>query len=1056
MSSEPDIDNYHLGCFQQSSSHHNPNMQTKRRSSYSNSHFAQPLSSQGIIYKDSCSIVSSQDNLGCSPSHYDCYGNRPQLRYEENICCIPPSPAPNSDRFVIGISAPQHRLMVQQQQQQRTMSPSSRYRVQDRYRDVSSPGHFLVNSTPLSSNDNYATYLSSAVHTPVKRYIPTPPLCTTDQVQYNDQPTLSNPGYHLSVSSTQNSLNQIGSSQTLKPQKSRNSSQQQQQPQPQSSQYRINMKCCSDKQQITSSTLPLNSSNTDHYATTPRIRSNMSSMKSNQSTASNSSSSNAACCSQTQSIMNAPYISRDYSTGITKVITPVNMMNQTDQSCINCRRTTGVHQQTQTGPISPIPPQQLTLSAIQDSHQSQSPISPQPSTHSMASAKSGEQTYSSSVPLPKQPEKIEEEPTIAPSPVVFANKPLQQATTQQEQSSMSHLPVQQESSITGSNRSFVFQYHHDSSSNLLVNSNANQRNMLQQQRQQNPSRYSRKQKVKDYVKREIAKFFGVDILSEEEERIKWFERQKRLAIRCFGQLRDDMDCTGSPRHQGRNDQQLGYRPDILPQNTDESERTHYKIEKKASVATMMWNGVSFLASRRHVRKQKQWSRSFAPAHVKNNDDSDLCDGISPLPNDETFFDSPNANSGNNQDEYGYNRQLYSTPSTSVRSNGWQIKSSQHEHELIAATGMRPGTRISAQLLDGIMDNSRRQVTNDIKLLRPNELDDRHDYRPFFTYWVNTVQILVLVISLICYGVVSFGIGMEQKTGQVMVTNLNLQQVSHQEQRNVWIGPRSMDLVHLGAKFGGCMRRDARVLDVIAKTKRKERETACCIRNDDSGCVQTSQAECSVGGLWPTQKTISTWKKWSPGDGPGGRISGSVCGLDPKFCDAPQSFEWPDDITKWPICRKTNSFSHRSRLKDHTAEHMVCEIIGHPCCTGVYGECRITTKEYCEFINGYFHEEASLCSQVSCMSNVCGMFPFFSHDVPDQFYRLFTSLYLHAGILHLAITIAFQHIFLSDLERLLGPLRTAIIYIASGIAGNLTSAIFVPYRPEVENHYFVFS
>jgi len=90
-----------------------------------------------------------------------------------------------------------------------------------------------------------------------------------------------------------------------------------------------------------------------------------------------------------------------------------------------------------------------------------------------------------------------------------------------------------------------------------------------------------------------------------------------------------------------------------------------------------------------------------------------------------------------------------------------------------------------------------------------------------------------------------------------------------------------------------------------------------------------------------------------------------------------------------------------------------------------------------------------------MSNVCGMFPFFSHDVPDQFYRLFTSLYLHAGILHLAITIAFQHIFLSDLERLLGPLRTAIIYIASGIAGNLTSAIFVPYRPEVEYHYSLY-
>lgn len=77
-----------------------------------------------------------------------------------------------------------------------------------------------------------------------------------------------------------------------------------------------------------------------------------------------------------------------------------------------------------------------------------------------------------------------------------------------------------------------------------------------------------------------------------------------------------------------------------------------------------------------------------------------------------------------------------------------------------------------------------------------------------------------------------------------------------------------------------------------------------------------------------------------------------------------------------------------------------------------------------------------------------MFPFIATDLPDQFYRLFTSLYLHAGILHILLTLAFQHILLADLERLLGSLRTAILYIGSGIAGNLTSAIFVPYRPEV--------
>lgn len=103
----------------------------------------------------------------------------------------------------------------------------------------------------------------------------------------------------------------------------------------------------------------------------------------------------------------------------------------------------------------------------------------------------------------------------------------------------------------------------------------------------------------------------------------------------------------------------------------------------------------------------------------------------------------------------------------------------------------------------------------------------------------------------------------------------------------------------------------------------------------------------------------------------------------RFCDAPASvhpYEWPDDITKWPICRKTNSFTQRrgniggnsaksgrksisTTARDKLAEHMVCEVIGHPCCIGIHGQCRITTKEYCDFVRGHFHEEASLCAQV---------------------------------------------------------------------------------------------
>lgn len=44
-------------------------------------------------------------------------------------------------------------------------------------------------------------------------------------------------------------------------------------------------------------------------------------------------------------------------------------------------------------------------------------------------------------------------------------------------------------------------------------------------------------------------------------------------------------------------------------------------------------------------------------------------------------------------------------------------------------------------------------------------------------------------------------------------------------------------------------------------------------------------------------------------------------------------------------------------------HMSCKISGRPCCHGIQGECMITTREHCEFVRGYFHEDAFLCSQV---------------------------------------------------------------------------------------------
>ena len=59
------------------------------------------------------------------------------------------------------------------------------------------------------------------------------------------------------------------------------------------------------------------------------------------------------------------------------------------------------------------------------------------------------------------------------------------------------------------------------------------------------------------------------------------------------------------------------------------------------------------------------------------------------------------------------------------------------------------------------------------------------------------------------------------------------------------------------------------------------------------------------------------------------------------------------------------------------------------------------------VDGTFHPEASLCSQVFCMKDVCGLWSFANQQSPDQIYRLWTSLFLHAGLIHLGISITVQ-------------------------------------------------
>ena len=61
--------------------------------------------------------------------------------------------------------------------------------------------------------------------------------------------------------------------------------------------------------------------------------------------------------------------------------------------------------------------------------------------------------------------------------------------------------------------------------------------------------------------------------------------------------------------------------------------------------------------------------------------------------------------------------------------------------------------------------------------------------------------------------------------------------------------------------------------------------------------------------------------------------------------------------------------------------------------------------------------------------------------PIELYRLITSMFLHAGIIHLAFNMYALYILGPQLESFFGKIKYTLIYLLSGIIGGLTSMIF---------------
>ncbi|MEM0093575.1 MAG: rhomboid family intramembrane serine protease [Thermofilum sp.] len=67
--------------------------------------------------------------------------------------------------------------------------------------------------------------------------------------------------------------------------------------------------------------------------------------------------------------------------------------------------------------------------------------------------------------------------------------------------------------------------------------------------------------------------------------------------------------------------------------------------------------------------------------------------------------------------------------------------------------------------------------------------------------------------------------------------------------------------------------------------------------------------------------------------------------------------------------------------------------------------------------------------------------------PDQWYRLFTSMFLHANLLHIFFNMLFLYFFGKHVERVLGPANYLALYMASGLLAEVFHTAFLPLEGE---------
>lgn len=138
--------------------------------------------------------------------------------------------------------------------------------------------------------------------------------------------------------------------------------------------------------------------------------------------------------------------------------------------------------------------------------------------------------------------------------------------------------------------------------------------------------------------------------------------------------------------------------------------------------------------------------------------------------------------------------------------------------------------------------------------------------------------------------------------------------------------------------------------------------------------------------------------------------------------------------RWTPCMRGNFSAELNPAPQPPSTPFLCEAFG------------ISTTSSSSTANSNDNGAPQLCTA----EQICGMDGFKQNGgMPNQWWRFITPIFAHVGVIHLLLNLLFQCTAGFALESAFGTVRIALIWLASGIGGNIFGANFAaPFMPSV--------